>query len=58
MAYTGLTIETTVEDVTLSSHAIPAYPEYDSETVFDAAFYTERQDSNNELAGTTINLTV
>ena len=58
MAYTGLTITTTVEDTTLSSHCIPAYPEYDSATTFDAAFYTERQASNDELAGTTINLIV
>ena len=57
MAYAGLTIETAVEDATLSSHCIPAYPEYYSSTTFDAAFYTARQASNNELAGTTITLT-
>ena len=51
MAYTGLIIETAVHDVTLSSHCIPAYPEYTSATTFDAAFYTERQASNDELAG-------
>ena len=56
MAYAGLTIETTVHDATLSSHCIPAYPEYYSSTTFDAAFYTERQTSNNELAGATITL--
>jgi hypothetical protein len=58
MAYTGLTITTTVEDVAMSSHCIPAYPEYDSATTFDAAFYAERQASNDELAGTTIDLIV
>ena len=56
MAYSGLTIETTVHDVTLSSHCIPAYPEYYSSTTFNAAFYTERKASNNELAGVTITL--
>ena len=56
MAYTGLTIETTVHDATLSSHCIPAYPEYYSSTTFDAAFYTERQASNDELAGASITL--
>ena len=54
MAYTGLTIETPVHSTTLSSHCIPAYPEYYSDTTFDAAFYTERQASNDELAGTPI----
>ena len=56
MAYTGLTIETTVHDATLSSHCIPAYPEYYSSTTFNAAFYTERQASNDELAGASITL--
>ena len=56
MAYTGLTIETTVHDAALSSHCIPAYPEYYSSTTFDAAFYTERQSSNDELAGVSITL--
>ena len=51
MAYAGVTIETAVHDDSLSSHCIPAYPEYDSATTFDAAFYTERQASNDELAG-------
>ena len=36
---------------TLSAHCIPAYPEYNSATTFDAAFYTERQACNDELAG-------
>ena len=56
MPYTGLTIETTVHDETMSSHCIPAYPEYYSSTTFDAAFYTARQASNDELAGATIPL--
>ena len=57
MAYAGLTIESYVgEDATFSSHCIPAYPEYYSSTTFDAAFYAERQASNNELAGGTITL--
>lgn len=50
MAYTALTIETKVHDVTLSSHCIPAYPEYSGSTTFDAAFYTARQASNDALA--------
>ena len=49
MAYTALTIETKVHDVTLSSHCIPAYPEYYSSTTFNAAFYTARQASNDAL---------
>ena len=56
MPYTGLTIETTVHDANLSSHCIPAYPEYYSSTTFNAAFYTERQASNDELAGASITL--
>ena len=55
MAYSGLTIETAVfDDGTLSSHCIPAYPQYSQGTTFNAAFYTARQASNDELAGTTI----
>ena len=57
MAYAGLTIETAVADATVSSHCIPAYPEYNSSTTFDAAFYTERKASNDELAGGAITLT-
>ena len=56
MAYTGLTIETAVKDASMSSHCIPAYPEYTSATTFDAAFYTARQASNDELAGASIAL--
>ena len=56
MAYAGLTIETAVHDENMSSHCIPAYPEYYSSTTFDAAFYTERQASNDELAGGAVTL--
>ena len=56
MAYAGLTIETKVHDTTLSSHCIPAYPEYYSSTTFNAAFYTERQTSNDALVEGTITL--
>ena len=58
MAYEGLTIETAVNSLTMSSHCIPAYPQYTSATTFDAAFYTERQTSNDELAGGEIELIV
>ena len=44
---------TTIQDAD-SSHCIPAYPEYDSATVFDSAFYTERRTSNNALEGGTL----
>ena len=54
MAYTGLTIQTAVHSLTESSHCIPAYPEYDSDTEFDAAYYTERRATNDKLAGGTI----
>ena len=54
MAYTGLTIETAVYNLNLDSHCIPAYPEYTSSTDFNLAFYTERQQSNDKLAGGTI----
>ena len=49
MAYTTLTITTKVHDDTVSSHSIPAYPEYYTSTTFDAAFYTKRQASNDVL---------
>ena len=49
MAYTALEIETKVASATLSSHSIPAYPEYYSSTTFDATFYTARQASNDAL---------
>ena len=54
MAYTGLIIETTVSSATLDSHCIPAYPQYNSSTTFNAAFYTQRKASNDDLGGTTI----
>ena len=55
MAYNGLTIETAEYTADGKySHCIPAYPEYYSDTTFDAAFYTERRASNDELAGGTI----
>tara|TARA_R110002012_G_C11517568_1_gene599100 strand:+ start:562 stop:744 length:183 start_codon:yes stop_codon:yes gene_type:complete len=54
MAYTGITIETAVNSTTLSSHCIPAYPEYSSNTTYNAAFYTSRQSSNDALAGEAI----
>ena len=50
MAYTGLTVQTTIQS-TDSSHCIPAYPQYDSGTTFDSAFYTARRASNNLLEG-------
>ena len=49
MAYTGLEIETAVHSATLSSHCIPAYPEYTGATDFNAAFYAARQASNEAL---------
>lgn len=54
MAYSGLSIETTVHDPTLSSHTIPAYPEYYTSTTFNAAFYAERRDSCDELVGAAV----
>ena len=54
MTYSGLTIETTVHDTNLSSHAIPAYPEYNSTTTFDAAFYAERRAENDALIGAAV----
>jgi hypothetical protein len=54
MAYAGLTIETTVSSATLDSHCIPAYPQYNTSTTFNGAFYTARKASNDTLAGTTI----
>jgi len=58
MAYTGLTITTKVHSATLSSHCIPAYPEYKTSTTFDASFYTARRASNDELVGDTITYSV
>lgn len=53
MAYTGLEITTKVHSATLSSHCIPAYPEYYSDTTYNAAFYTARQASNSALVART-----
>lgn len=33
------------------NHAIPAYPEYNSATEFENAFYQERRDENDRLVG-------
>ena len=55
---TALNVETAVHSTTLSSRCIPAYPEYYSSTTFNAAFYTARKASNDELAGTTITYSV
>ena len=49
MAYTGLEITTKVHSATLSSHCIPADPEYYSMTTYNAAFYKARQTSNDAL---------
>ena len=54
MAYNGVSIETTVSSATKDSHCIPAYPESNSKTNYNAAFYTSRKASNDALAGTTI----
>ena len=54
MAYTGLSISTAVKSATLSSHCIPAYPQFDDATTYNAAFYTDRQSSNQDLAGSTV----
>ena len=58
MAYSGLTIETAVYSTTLDSHCIPAYPEYDSTTTYNAAYYTARKAENDKLAGGTITYVV
>mgnify|MGYP001191972384 CR=1 FL=1 len=54
MAYSGVSITTAVYDTSLSSHCIPAYPQYNDTTNFNAAYYTERQDENQVLAGDTV----
>ena len=53
-----MSITTTVHSTTLSSHCIPAYPEYRSSTTFNAAFYSARQDSNDKLSSDTITIEV
>lgn len=54
MAYNGLTIETVVHDTSMSSHSIPAYPEYSSSTTFDKTFYTARRKECDVLVGAAI----
>ena len=54
MAYNGVSITTTVSSATKDSHCIPAYPQYNSSTNFNAAYYTSRKATNNTLAGSTI----
>ena len=49
MPYSGLEIETAVHSTMLSSHCIPAYPEYTSSTTFNADFYAKRLASNEAL---------
>jgi hypothetical protein len=56
MTYSGLTLETSVVDDAMSSHCIPAYPESNSSTVYNAAYYALRQASNDALVGGAINL--
>ena len=58
MAYTGLIIETTVSSATLDSHCIPAYPQYNDTTTYDASFYSERKGMNDKLAGATLTYNV
>ena len=58
MTYSGLTIETSVISATLDSHCIPAYPESNSTTVYNAAYYALRQASNDALVGGAIDLEV
>ena len=54
MAYTGLTVTDEVYNTAKSSHTIPAYPEYTSKTVFDEAFYQDRQEECDRLMGAAI----
>ena len=47
MAYTALTVTHTTNQTgphgPLTSSHIPAYPQYNADTVFDAAFYVARE---------------
>jgi hypothetical protein len=54
MAYTGLSITTAVKSATLSSHCIPAYPQYTQDTTFNSTYYGQRQTTNQTLAGSTV----
>ena len=56
MAYTGLTVEFNgtkgaADDGILNSSFVPAYPQTTSSTVYNEAFYWERQEACNELIG-------
>ena len=51
MAYLGLNIDDTVHNCQKYSHAIPAYPQVTSSTVFDDDFYSERRLECRRLIG-------
>ena len=51
MAYLGLNIDDTVHNCQKYSHAIPAYPQVTSSTVFDEDFYSERRLECRRLIG-------
>ena len=51
MAYQGLNIDDTVHNCSKYSHAIPAYPETYTSTVFDEDFYLERRKECKRLIG-------
>ena len=54
MPYTGLKVDDTVHDTSKSSHAIPAYPEFNSSTVYNDAYYQERREECDRLMGASI----
>ena len=56
MAYTGLVVEYNgtkgaVDDGISNSSFIPAYPQATSSTVYNEAFYWDRQQNCNKLIG-------
>jgi len=51
MAYQGLNIDDTVHNCSKYSHAIPAYPETYTSTVFNEDFYLERRKECRRLIG-------
>ena len=51
MAYQGLNIDDTVHSCSKYSHAIPAYPEVTSSTIFNEDFYLERRKECRRLIG-------
>ena len=58
MAYTGLVVEYNgakgaIDDGISNSAFIPAYPQATSSTVYDEAFYWDRQLNCNKLIGPT-----